>query len=78
MATVTGAAGLASGLGSFTSNYGAGQLFSYAADVNLQFLGYEGKNAGYMIVFLIAGAAYLISWTIMKILVPKYKLVEID
>lgn len=78
VATVTGAAGLASGLGSFTSNYGAGQLFSYAAEVNLQFLGFEGKNAGYMIVFIIAGAAYLISWAIMKILVPKYKLVEIN
>lgn len=77
VATVTGAAGLASGLGSFISNYGAGLLFSYAADTNLQFLGYEGKNAGYMIVFLIAGAAYLISWILMKLLVPRYKLVVI-
>lgn len=77
VATVTGAAGLASGLGSFMSNYGAGLLFSYAADVNLTFLGFEGKHAGYMIVFLVAGAAYLVSWTLMKILVPKYKLVEL-
>lgn len=77
VATVTGAAGLASGLGSFCSNYGAGQLFTYAENVNLRFMGYEGKNAGYMIVFLIAGSAYLISWIIMKILVPRYKLVEL-
>ncbi len=75
VATVTGAAGLASGLGSFCSNYGAGILFTYAADVNLRFMGYEGKNAGYMIVFIIAGSAYLLSWIMMKILVPKYKLV---
>ena len=75
IASVTGAAGLASGLGSFASNYGAGQLFVYAERVGLHFLGFEGKNAGYMIVFLIAGFAYLLSWTIMKILVPRYKLV---
>ena len=77
VATVIGAAGLASGLGSFCSNYGAGCLFTYAQDTNLQFMGFEGKNAGYMIVFLIAGSAYLFSWIMMKILVPKYKLVEL-
>lgn len=75
IASVTGAAGLASGLGSFSSNYGAGQLFVYAERVGLHFLGFEGKNAGYMIVFFIAGFAYLLSWVIMKILVPRYKLV---
>jgi ACS family hexuronate transporter-like MFS transporter len=41
------------------------------------FLGFEGKNAGYMIVFLIAGIAYLVSWCLMKLLVPRYKLVTI-
>lgn len=77
VATVTGAACLASGLGSFFSNYGAGRLFSYAAATNMHFLGFDGKNAGYMIVFLCASVAYLVSWCIMKILVPKYKLVKI-
>ncbi len=78
VATVTGAAGLASGLGSFMSNYGAGQLFDYTDRIGLVFLGFEGKNAGYMIVFICAGVAYLFSWCMMKILVPKYKLVELD
>ncbi len=78
VATVTGAAGLASGLGSFMSNYGAGRLFVYTQDINLVFLGFEGKNAGYMIVFICAGLAYLFSWTMMKLLVPKYKLVELN
>lgn len=78
VATVTGAAGLASGLGSFMSNYGAGQLFDYADKIGLVFLGFEGKNAGYMIVFICAGMAYLFSWCMMKLLVPKYKLVELD
>jgi ACS family hexuronate transporter-like MFS transporter len=77
VATVTGAAGLASGLGSFMSNFGAGRLFDYAANTHMVFLGFEGKNAGYMIVFLIAGVAYLVSWCLMKILVPRYKLVKI-
>ena len=77
VATVTGAAGLASGIGSFCSNFGAGELFTYAERTGLQFMGYEGKYAGYMIVFLIAGSAYLISWIIMKILVPRYKLVKL-
>lgn len=79
VATVTGAAGLASGLGSFLSNYGAGQLFVYAAnpEKQLTFLGFEGQDAGYMIVFTIASFAYLFSWTMMKLLVPKYKLVKL-
>lgn len=77
VATVTGAAGLASGLGSFMSNYGAGRLFDYAGRIDMYFLGFEGKNAGYMIVFICAGLAYLVSWCIMKLLVPKYKLVEL-
>ncbi|MCD8305081.1 MAG: MFS transporter [Prevotella sp.] len=77
VATVTGAAGLASGLGSFMSNKGAGVLFVYAEDADLHFLSFEGKEAGYMIVFLIASVAYLVSWGIMKLLVPKYKLVKL-
>ncbi len=77
VATVTGAAGLASGLGSFMSNKGAGLLFVYADDIKMHFLGFEGKQAGYMIVFLIASVAYLLSWCIMKLLVPKYKLVKL-
>ena len=36
-------------------------------------LGYNGKPAGYMIIFCICAVAYLIGWMIMKTLVPKYK-----
>ena len=39
----------------------------------LSFLGFEGKPAGYFIVFCFCGIAYLIAWCIMKSLVPKYK-----
>ena len=39
----------------------------------LTFLGFEGKPAGYFIMFCICGVCYLIGWLIMKLLVPKYK-----
>ena len=34
---------------------------------------YTGKPAGYMIIFCYCAVAYLIAWTLMKTLVPKYK-----
>jgi ACS family hexuronate transporter-like MFS transporter len=57
----------------------AGNLFTYAenAGSSFHFLGFEGKPAGYFIMFCFCGLAYLIAWTIMKSLVPKYKPVEI-
>jgi ACS family hexuronate transporter-like MFS transporter len=39
----------------------------------LSFMGFEGKPAGYFIVFCFCAVAYLIAWTFMKSLVPKYK-----
>jgi len=77
VATVTGAAGLASGLGSFTSNYGAGLLITYTEAHGTRFLGFEGEYAGFMIVFCVASVAYLFSWMMMKLLVPRYKQVEL-
>ena len=77
VATVTGAAGLASGLGSGISNYGAGLLFTYTADHGTRFLGFEGEHAGFMIVFCVASFAYLFSWVMMKLFVPKYKEVRL-
>ena len=37
------------------------------------FFGFTGKPAAYMIVFCICAVAYLIGWSVMKALVPKYK-----
>jgi len=39
----------------------------------MQLFGFTGKPAGYFLVFCICAFAYLIGWTIMKTLVPKYK-----
>lgn len=71
--TVTGINGLAGGISSSTINWFSGRLFDYAGETNLQFLGFEGKPAGYFIIFCICSIAYLFGWTILKTLVPKYK-----
>lgn len=42
----------------------------------MAFMGFEGKPAGYFIVFCICGVSYLLGWTVMTFLVPKYKKVE--
>lgn len=79
IATITGIGGMAGGIGSFLINKGAGSLFTYSENMGkaFTFLGFEGKQAGYMIVFCICAVAYLIAWFIMKALVPKYKPIEL-
>lgn len=44
----------------------------------MEFFGFEGKPAGYFIVFCICALAYLIGWTVMKALVPKYKPIVVE
>ncbi len=77
IATIIGIGGMAGGLGSFLINLGSGVLFDYAAQTNMAFMSYTGKPAGYFIVFCICGVAYLVGWCIMKLLVPKYKVIEV-
>lgn len=80
IATVTGIGGMAGGVGSFLINKGSGQLFTFAEeqDAAFTFLGFDGKPAGYMIVFCICAVAYLLAWCIMKVLVPKYKPIVVE
>lgn len=75
IATITGIGGMAGGIGSFLINKGAGALFTYSEGMGeaFQFLGFDGKQAGYMIIFCICAVAYLIAWSLMKALVPKYR-----
>lgn len=73
VATITGIGGMAGGIGSFFINKGSGMLFTHAEETNMTFLGFEGKPAGYFMVFIFCAIAYLLGWTIMKSLVPKYK-----
>jgi ACS family hexuronate transporter-like MFS transporter len=76
IATISGIGGMAGGIGSFLIQKGAGELFDYSDKVNLSLLGFEGKPAGYMIMFSFCAVAYLIGWIVMKGLVPKYKRIE--
>ena len=79
VASITGIGAMAGGLGSMIIQKVAGNLFTYAQaqGAAFHFLGFEGKPAGYFIVFCFCGLAYLIAWIIMKTLVPVYKPVEI-
>ena len=78
IASITGIGGMAGGLGSFFLQNTAGKLFIYSEQNNLQFLGFEGKPAGYFIMFCFCAVAYLIGWTVMKALVPKYKPIVVE
>jgi ACS family hexuronate transporter-like MFS transporter len=73
IASIIGIGGMAGGLGSLILQRSAGALFDHAQEVNMQFMGFEGKSAGYFIIFIICASAYLIGWTVIKALVPKYK-----
>lgn len=75
IATITGIGAMAGGIGSMIIQKSAGALFTYAenAGAAFTFFGFEGKPAGYFIMFCFCGLAYIIAWTIMKILVPHYK-----
>ena len=71
--TVTGINGLAGGIGSFLINKYSGQLFDYADQTQLTFLGMQGKPAGYFIVFCYCALAYIVGWTLLRLCVPRYK-----
>lgn len=80
IASITGIGAMAGGIGSFLINKGSGVLFTYAEGQgeSFRFFGFEGKPAGYMIVFCICAVAYLVGWILMKMLVPKYKPIVLD
>ena len=75
IATITGIGAMAGGIGSMIIQKSAGALFTYAEEAGaaFTFFGFEGKPAGYFIMFCLCGLAYIIAWGIMKLLVPHYK-----
>jgi ACS family hexuronate transporter-like MFS transporter len=72
IATIVGIGGLAGGVGSTLINKSSGMLFDYSKETNMSFMGFHGIEAGYFIIFSICSVCYLIGWTVMKLLVPKY------
>ena len=75
VATIVGIGTMAGGISSFLINWLSGKFFVYAENLGSQFsfMGFEGKPAAYFIVFCICTVCYLVGWTVMKTLVPKYK-----
>lgn len=80
VASIVGIGTMAGGISSYLINAGAGELFYYAGEQGaaFTFLDFEGKPAGYMIVFCICAVSYLLAWGAIKLLVPRYKKIEID
>lgn len=78
VATITGIGGMSGGIGAFIVQKTAGILFTRTGEMGaaFTFLGFEGKQGGYFIMFCCCGVAYILAWTVMKLLVPKYKPVE--
>lgn len=77
IATVTGIGGMAGGFGSMILQKCAGDLFVYSDHTNMNFLGFEGKPAGYFVVFCVCALSYIAAWCIMKLFVPNYKPIEV-
>jgi ACS family hexuronate transporter-like MFS transporter len=81
VATIIGIGSMAGGLGAVIINKCSGMLFDYsvgtATRAPLEVMGFIGKPAGYFIVFCICAVCYLIAWICMKLLVPRYKKIEL-
>ena len=78
IATMTGLCSFIGGIGTMALQKIAGNLFAFAekAGASFTFLGFEGKSAGYFIIFCYCGIAYVLAWLVMKALVPSYKPVK--
>jgi len=69
VASVVGIGGMAGGLGGVLITKLGGWLFDY--------YGSQGQlQTGYTIMFAICALAYLVAWSVMKTLVPKYKVIK--
>jgi MFS transporter, ACS family, hexuronate transporter len=66
IASIIGIGGMAGGLGGVIVSKVGGALFDH-----YKALGHV--QTGYTIMFVFCAVAYLIAWTVMKTLVPKYK-----
>lgn len=71
VASVTGMGGMAGALGGILIAYLAGKLFDH-------FKAIGNLDAGYFIMFIICGCAYLLAWILMHFLAPKLKRIDFD
>ena len=66
VASITGIGGMAGSLGGILIAYLAGKMLQHYKDL-------EKIEVGYGIMFMICGLAYIVAWTLMHLLVPKFK-----
>ena len=71
VSSVTGIGGMAGALGGAFISYIAGGIIQHFKD-----LGHI--ETGYVVMFAIAGSAYLLAWTIMNVFAPKNRKVILD
>lgn len=70
VASVTGIGGMAGAFGGILIARAAGKLLAHFTSL--------GKvEAGYAILFVVCGSAYLTAWVLMHLLVPKFKKIEV-
>jgi ACS family hexuronate transporter-like MFS transporter len=70
VASVTGIAGMAGGLGGIIVSKSAGYLFDHYKSLH-------NIERGYFLVFIFCSMAYITAWLLIHILIPKMKKVEI-
>ena len=71
VASVTGLGGMAGAIGGILIARVAGKLLAH-------FTALGKVELGYGILFIICGSAYLVAWTIMHLLVPKFKPIQLN
>jgi ACS family hexuronate transporter-like MFS transporter len=71
VASVTGIGGMAGGIGGVITSKMGGAIFDHYKEMG-------DISTGYTIMFSICAVMYLIAWSIMKALVPKMKLVDLN
>ena len=69
--TVTGMGGMAGGIGGALTSYGVGILLDHYIMVN-------NVPSAYNLIFIFCAVAYLLAWCIVKLLVPKMKIIKIE
>jgi ACS family hexuronate transporter-like MFS transporter len=71
VSTATGIGGMAGAVGGAFISYIAGGIIQHFKDL-------EHIETGYVVMFAIAGSAYLVAWIIMAVFAPKNKKVVLD
>lgn len=71
VSSVTGIGGMAGALGGLGISYLAGAVLNYYKNAG-------HVETGYVVMFIVAGCAYLVAWSIMQIMTPKNKKVILD